>query len=80
MSRPEPHWGNFLEVIDSVDPQFYLRLGKVFEAAARNVPTGRFFCQFWFDGAVWLEILLQETTRSGARWSSVERTSGVSNS
>ena len=72
-------WGNFLYPIEQVDPRFYLRLGKVFEAAARSVPADRFFCQTEFDNALWLEILLQEATRTHAHtWSSEERLTAIS--
>src|SRR5262245_62037033 len=67
-------WPNFLKVIEPVDCHFYLRLGKMFEAAARRLPADRFFCEFWFDNALWLEILLQEATLTYARvWSNRER-------
>jgi hypothetical protein len=65
-------WGGFLATIEPVDPRFYLRLGKVFEAAARNLPADRFFCQSEFDNALWLEIFLQEGTRIQARVASSE--------
>ena len=58
----QAHWGKFLSVIEPVGHHFYLRLGRVFEAAARSLPAGRFFCQKWFEKALWLEILLQEAT------------------
>ena len=72
-------WDAFLETIEPVDCRFYLRLGKVFEAAARRLPADRFFCEYWFDGARWLEILLQESTRTAANvWSSEERKTAIS--
>jgi HEAT repeat protein len=71
----QPVWPDFLKVIEPVDCRFYLRLGKMFEAAARRLPADRFFCEFWFDNALWLEILLQEATLTYARvWSNRERT------
>src|SRR5437762_3475853 len=33
---PNEKWVGFLATIEPVDPRFYLRLGKVFEAAART--------------------------------------------
>src|SRR5262249_21712837 len=72
-------WASFLTPIEPVDPGFYLRLGKVFEAAARSLPADRFFCQTELDNAVWLEILLQEGTLTQARtWSSVQRSGALS--
>jgi hypothetical protein len=72
-------WGCFLETIEPIDPRFYLRLGKVFEAAARSLPPDRFFCQAAFDSALWLEILLQEATQFHAgAWSSEQRNTGIS--
>ncbi len=71
LAKPKFSWEEFLETIEQVDPGFYLRLAKLFEAAARKLPPDRFFCQPLFDGALWLEILLQEATRTAARsWSS----------
>ena len=64
-------WGQFLETIEPIDCRFYLRLGKVFEAAAKKLPADRFFCQELFDNNLWLEILLQEGTRTVRQiWSS----------
>jgi hypothetical protein len=75
------NWGGFLAAIESIDARFYLRLGKVFEAAARALPADRFFCQPEFDNALWLEILLQEGTRTGARtWSPEHRVTAISGS
>jgi HEAT repeat protein len=61
------HWRDFLATLDSVDPGFLLRLGKVFEAAAHKVPANHFIGQAWFAGALWLEILLHEATGRQAR-------------
>src|SRR5262249_61770213 len=79
MSHVEKRWASFLNPIEPVDPGFYLRLGKVFEAAARSLPADRFFCQPELDNALWLEILLQEGTLTQARtWSSVQRSAALS--
>jgi hypothetical protein len=75
----ESSWGTFLQTIEPLACRFYLRLGKAFEAAASRLPAACFFCEPWFDGARWLEILLQEATRTSARvWSSQERRTGIS--
>jgi predicted amidohydrolase len=72
-------WGAFLATIEPIDCRFYLRLGKIFEAAFKRLPANRFFCEPWFDNALWLEILLQEGTQTHARcWSSRERKTAVS--
>ncbi|PWT80048.1 MAG: hypothetical protein C5B58_12390, partial [Acidobacteria bacterium] len=77
--RQGADWSEFLETIEPVEPRFYLRLGKVFEAAARTLPADRFFCQPWFDGALWLELLLQEATRIiPGVYSSAERKTAIS--
>ena len=77
--RQGADWHDFLESIEPVDPQFYLRLGKVFEAAAKSLPADRFFCEPWFEGALWLEVLLQEATRIVANvYSSVQRKTAIS--
>ena len=69
----------FLQTLDPVDCRFYLRLGKVFEASARNLPANRFFWTPYFEDALWLEILLQEGTRISANvWSSEERKTAIS--
>ncbi len=60
------NWGDFLSPIEPVEPAFYLRLAKVLEAAARKLPPDRFVCQADFEQALWLEILLQEGTRTTA--------------
>ena len=58
----QANWNVFFSSIEPVDHHFYLRLGKVFEAAATSLPADRFFCQQWFDNARWLELLLQSAT------------------
>ena len=40
---------------------------KVFDAAAKNLPADRFFCQGLFDNNLWMEILLQEGTKTAAQ-------------
>jgi hypothetical protein len=81
IGRDESDWGPFLVTMEPVDCRFYLRLGKVFEAAARKLPAGRFFCQAWFEDSLWLEILLQEGTQTHARsFSSRERKTAISGS
>ena len=72
-------WSDFLETIEPVDCRFYLRLGKLFAAAAQRLPAYRFFCECWFNNGLWLEILLQEGTETHARcWSSRERKTAIS--
>jgi hypothetical protein len=72
-------WSTFLETIEPIDCRFYLRLGKVFEASAKRLPANRFFCENWLEDARWLEILLQEATRTTANcWSPNERQTVIS--
>ncbi len=81
IGRDESDWGSFLVALEPVDCRFYLRLGKVFEATARKLPASRFFCQAWFEDALWLEIVLQEGTQTHARsWSSRQRKTAISGS
>jgi hypothetical protein len=65
-------WRDFLATIEPVDAGCYLRLGKVFEAAARGVPSERFFFDADFEHARWLELLLQQAEFAHAKsgWSS----------
>lgn len=74
-------WSVFFRSVEDVDCRFYLRLGKLFEASARTLPANRFFCQAWFDQALWLEILLQEATQTHARcWSSRQQKASITGS
>jgi hypothetical protein len=69
-------WNKFLAAIEPIDCGFYLRLAKLFEAAARNAPAKHFFCQAVLDNNRWLEIVLQEASNTAANvWTSTERRS-----
>jgi HEAT repeat protein len=79
MPHADKNWARFLKPVEPVGPAFYLRLAKMFEAAARSLPADRFFAQPEFDNALWLEILLQEGTQTQAlAWSSAQRSSALS--
>jgi len=71
-------WKAFLQVIEPVDCRFYLRLAKVFEAAAKPLPANHLFCQSELDNNIWLEILLQESTQTcSGMWTSERRSSTI---
>jgi len=59
-----PSWRRFLERLKTRNPLLLLRLGKMLEAAIRNLPPAVLFCQQQLDNNRWLEMLLQEATRS----------------
>jgi len=64
-----PQWTTFFATYEPI-PLFYYRLGKLFEAAAQHVDRSRFFLVEYLDNALWLELLLSESTGVSARmWS-----------
>src|SRR5262245_37857903 len=79
MSHVEKRWASFLNPIEPVDPGFYLRLGKVFEAAARNLPPHGLCSQAERDDAPWPETRYEQGTLPPPHtWSSLQRSAPLS--
>ncbi|MFO0902143.1 MAG: DUF4132 domain-containing protein [Pirellulales bacterium] len=61
-----PCWRRFLRQLQTRNIPFLLRLARMLEAAVSALPPAVLFCQSQLDHNRWLEMLLQEATRTTA--------------